>query len=161
MSNNTDQGNITLKVEDSMTPKITTVDENVTVKEAAKIMDEKEISCLIALRKGRVIGIIIERDILKRIIVEARNPENTKVRKIMSSPLEVIDVGNELENALRLMVQKKIKKLPVVDKKSILGLVSLTDIARCQPALITLMKSFAAARDTPKSVKQVFNHYIV
>lgn len=161
MSNNTDQGNITLKVEDSMTPKITTVDENVTVKEAAKIMDEKEISCLIALRKGRVIGIIIERDILKRIIVEARNPENKKVRKIMSSPLEVIDVGNELENALRLMVQKKIKKLPVVDKKSILGLVSLTDIARCQPALITLMKSFAAARDTPKSVKQVFNHYIV
>ncbi len=161
MSNNTDQGNITLKVEDSMTPKITTVDENVTVKEAAKIMDEKEISCLIALRKGRVIGIIIERDILKRITVEARNPENTKVRKIMSSPLEVIDVGNELENALRLMVQKKIKKLPVVDKKSILGLVSLTDIARCQPALITLMKSFAAARDTPKSVKQVFNHYIV
>lgn len=161
MSNNTGQGNITLKVEDSMTPKITTVDENVTVKEAAKIMDEKEISCLIALRKGRVIGIIIERDILKRITVEARNPENTKVRKIMSSPLEVIDVGNELENALRLMVQKKIKKLPVVDKKSILGLVSLTDIARCQPALITLMKSFAAARDTPKSVKQVFNHYIV
>ncbi|MBN1357194.1 CBS domain-containing protein [Candidatus Bathyarchaeota archaeon] len=161
MSKKPGRDNVTLKVEDVMTPEIITVDENVTVKEAAKVMDEKEISCLIALRKGRAIGIITERDILKRIIVEARNPEDTKVRKIMSSPLEVIDVGTDLENALRLMVQKKIKKLPVVDKKSILGLVSLTDIACCQPALITLLKSFAAARDTPKSMKQVFNHYIV
>jgi CBS domain-containing protein len=161
MSKNTGQTNVTLKVEDVMTREIITVAENVTVKEAASIMDEKEISCLIALKKGRAIGIITERDILKRIIVEDRNPKNTKVRKVMSSPLEVIDVGTDLENALRLMVQKKIKKLPVVDKKSILGLVSLTDIACCQPALITLLKSFAAARDTPKSMKQVLKHYIV
>ena len=161
MSKHTAKDNVTLKVEDVMTTEIITVDENVTVKEAANIMDKKEISCLIALRKGRAIGIITERDILKRIIVEARNPEKTKVSKIMSTPLEVIPLGTNLEKALRLMIQKKIKKLPVVDNKSILGLVNLTDIANCQPALITLLKSFAAASDTPKSMKQVLNHYIV
>ena len=155
------QGNVTLKVEDVMTKEVITIDETATIKEAAEIMDKNEISCLIALRKGRAIGIITERDLLKRIIVEAKNPEKTKVGKVMSSPLAVVAVGTDLETALRLMFLKKIKKLPIVNKESILGLVSLTDIARCQPAIITLLKTLAAARDTPKSMKKVLNHYIV
>jgi CBS domain-containing protein len=153
--------NVTLKVEDVMTRDVITIDEHATVKEAAEIMDKNEISCLIALRKGRAIGIITERDLLKRIIVEAKNPEKTKVGKVMSSPLEVVPVGTDLEKALRLMFRKKIKKLPVVDKENLLGVVSLTDVARCQPAMITLLKSFAAARDTPKSMKKILNYYIV
>ena len=155
------QGNVTLKVEDVMTKEVITIDETATIKEAAEIMDKNEISCLIALRKGRAIGIITERDLLKRIIVEAKNPEKTKVGKVMSSPLAVVAVGTDLETALRLMFLKKIKKLPIVNKESILGLVSLTDIARCQPAIITLLKTLAAARGTPKSMKKVLNHYIV
>jgi CBS domain-containing protein len=155
------KSNVTLKVEDVMTREVITVDENATVKEAAEIMDKKEISCLIALRKGRAVGIITERDLLKRIIVEAKNPEKTNVGKVMSSPLEVVAVGTDLERALRLMFRKKIKKLPVVENDSILGLVSLTDIARCQPTIITLLKSFSVAKDTPKSMKKVLNHYIV
>ena len=158
---NSEQENVTLKVEDVMTREVITVDENATVKDAASIMDKKGISCLIALRKGRAIGIITERDLLKRIIVEARNPEKTKVVKVMSSPLEIVAFGTDLEEALRLMFKKKIKKLVVVDKESLLGLVSLTDIARCQPTLLTLLKSFAVARSTPKSMKQVLNRYIV
>jgi len=161
MSESSGQGNVTLNVEDIMTREIITVDENSTVKAAAEIMDKNEISCLIALRKGRAIGIITERDLLKRIIVEDRNPEKTKVAKVMSSPLEVVNFGTDLEKALRLMFRKKIKKLAVVNEENLLGLISLTDIARCQPTLITLLKSFAAAQDTPKSMKQILNHYIV
>jgi len=156
-----EQDHVTLKVEDVMTREVITVDEKATVKEAARMMDKNGISCLIALRKGRAIGIITERDLLKRIIVEAKNPEKTKVKEVMSSPLEVITVGADLEGALRLMFRKKIKKIAVVDKESLLGLASLTDLARCQPALITLLKSFAVARDTPKGMKQVLNRYIV
>ena len=155
------QSNVTLKVEDVMTREVISIDENATVKEAAEIMDKEEISCLIGVRKGRAIGIITERDLLKRIIVEAKNPEKTKVGEVMSSPLEVVAVGTDLEKALRLMFRKKIKKLPVVENDSILGLVSLTDVARCQPTIIKLLKSFAAAQDTPKSMKKVLNHYIV
>jgi CBS domain-containing protein len=155
------QSNVTLKVEDVMTREVISIDENATVKEAAEIMDKEEISCLIGVRKGRAIGIITERDLLKRIIVEAKNPEKTKVVEVMSSPLEVVAVGTDLEKALRLMFRKKIKKLPVVDKDNLLGLVSLTDVARCQPAMITLLKSFAAAQDTPKSMKKVLDCYIV
>jgi CBS domain-containing protein len=155
------EGEVSLKVEDVMTPEIITIDENASVKEAADIMDQNEISCLIAVRKGDVIGIITERDLLKRVIVEAKNAKKTKVGEVMSSPLEVVAFGTDLEKAVRLMFEKKIKKLPVVSNNGLVGLVSLTDIARFQPTIITLLKSIAAAQDVPKSMKKVLNHYIV
>ena len=144
-----------------MTMDVITIDENVSVKEAAEIMNQHEIGCLIAVRKGKAIGIITERDLLKRVIVEDKNAKKTKVGEVMSRPLEVVAPGTDLEEALRLMFRKKIKKLPVVYKNRLLGVVSLTDIARCQPAIIKLLKSFAVAQDTPKSMKKVLDYYIV
>jgi len=155
------QENVTLKVEDVMTKEVITTDEHATVKEAAEIMDKNEISCLIALRKLKAIGIITERALLKRIIVEAKNLEKTKVKEVMSSSLEVVALGTDLEKTLRLMFRKKIKKLPIVKKDNLLGLVSLIDIARCQPAIITLLKTFAATQDTPKNIKKVVDYYVV
>jgi len=157
----TGEEQVSLKVNDVMTMEVITIDENATVKEAAEIMDKNEIGCVIAVRKGKAIGIVTERDLLKRVIVEAKNANKTKVAAVMSSPLEVVAPSTELEEAIRLMFEKKIKKLPVADKGNIVGLVSLTDIARCQPAIIKLLKSFAVARDTPKSMKKVLNYYIV
>ena len=155
------KGEVSLKVEDVMTTEVIAIDENASVKDAADIMNQNEISCLIALRKGKAIGIITERDLLKRVIVEAKNAKKTKVVEVMSSPLEVVAFGTDLEKGVRLMFEKKIKKLPVVDKDRLVGLVSLTDIARFQPTIITLLKSFAAAQDMPKSMKKVLNDYIV
>ena len=155
------KGEVSLSVEDVMTMDVITIDENVSVKEAAEIMNQHEIGCLIAVRKGKAIGIITERDLLKRVIVEDKNAKKTKVGEVMSRPLEVVAPGTDLEEALRLMFQKKIKKLPVVYKNRLLGLVSLTDIARCQPAIIKILKSFAVAQDTPKSMKKILDYYIV
>jgi CBS domain-containing protein len=155
------KGEVTLKVEDVMTMDVITIDENASVKEAAETMSQNEISCVIAARKGKAIGIITETDLLKRVIVEGKNAKKTKIGEIMSSPLEVVAPDTSLEDALQLMLEKKIKKLAVVEKKHLLGLVSLTDIARCQPAIIKILKSFAVAQDTPKSMKKVLNHYIV
>jgi CBS domain-containing protein len=157
----TGKDEVSLKVDDVMTMEVITIDENASVKEAADIMNQQGISCLIAVRKGKAIGIITERDLLKRVIVETKNAKKTKVREIMSSPLEVVAPGTNLESALRLMFEKKIKKIAVVEKKRLLGLVSLTDIARCQPAIINMLKVFAAAQNTPKSMKKVLDYYIV
>jgi IMP dehydrogenase len=155
------KGEVTLKVEDVMTMDVITMDENASVKEAAEIMNQNEISCVVAARKGKAIGIITESDLLKRVIVEGKNAKKTKVGEVMSSPLEVVAPGTSLEEALQLMFEKKIKKLPVVEKNHLLGVVSLTDIARCQPAIIKILKSFAVAQDTPKSMKKVLDYYIV
>jgi len=155
------KGEVTLKVEDVMTMDVITMDEKAAVKEAAETMGQNEISCVVTARKRKAIGIITESDLLKRVIVEGKNAKKTKIGEIMSSPLEVVAPGTSLEDALQLMFDKKIKKLPVIEKNHLLGLISLTDIARCQPAIIKILKSFAVAQDTPKSMKKVLDYYIV
>ena len=161
LQENADKGKVSLKVEDVMVRDVVTISENASVKEAAGIMNQFEIGSIIAVRKGKAIGIITERDLLKRVVAEGMDAKKARVKDIMSSPLVVIAPGIELEEALRLMFEKKIKKLAVVDQKHLIGLVSLTDIASCQPAIIKLLKTFAAAQNTPKSMKKVLDYYIV
>jgi len=158
---NTDKGKVSLKVEDVMVKEVITINENASVKEAAGIMNQFEIGSIIVMRSGKAVGIVTERDLLKRVIAEGMDAKKTKVKDIMSSPLIVIAPDVEMEDAMRLMFEKKIKKLVVVDQKRLVGLVSLTDIASCQPAIIKLMKTFAASQNTPKSMKKVLDYYIV
>jgi len=152
---------MSLKVEDVMVKEVITIDENLTVKEAAGIMNKFEIGCLIAVRKGKAMGIITERDLLKRVVAEAKDATETKVKDIMSSPLVVVEPSMELEDAVKMMFQMKIKKLPVVEGKRLVGLVSLTDIARFQPQMITILKQLAKRQAAPKSMKKVIDYYIV
>ncbi len=152
---------MSLKVEDVMVKEVITIDENSTVKESAEVMNKFEIGCLIAVRKGKAMGIITERDLLKRVIADARDPAKTKVKDIMSSPLVVVEPSTDLEEAVKLMFQMKIKKLPVVDGKHLIGLISLTDIARFQPQMMKILKQLATKQAAPKSMKKVIDYYVV
>jgi CBS domain-containing protein len=152
---------LSLKVEDVMVREVITLDEGSTVKEAAEIMNKFEIGCLIAVNKGKAMGIITERDLLKRVVAESRNATKTKVKEIMTSPLVVVEPKMELEEAVKMMFQMKIKKLPVVDGKRLVGLVSLTDIARFQPQMIKILKQLANMQAAPKSMKKVIDYYVV
>jgi len=156
-----EESGVSLKVEDVMVKEVITIDENATVKEAADVMNKFEIGCLIAVRKGKAMGIMTERDLLKRVIAEAKEANKTKVKNIMSSPLVVVEPSMDLEEAVRLMFQMKIKKLAVIDGKRLVGLVSLTDIARFQPQMIKIVKQLALRRDAPKSMKKVIDYYVV
>lgn len=156
----TDENKITLKTANVMAKKVITVDEKASVKEAADTMNQFEIGSVITTRKGKPIGIITERDLLKRIVSEGRNAKTTKVKEIMSSPLVVISPDTDLEEAARLMFEMKIKKLPVTEQDRLVGLVSLTDIARAQP-MIKFLQKLAATQYTPKSMQKVLNCYIV
>ena len=156
----TDENKATLKTADVMVKKVITVDEKASVKEATNIMNQFEIGSIITTRKGKPIGIITERDILKRIVSEGRNATRTRVKEIMSSPLVVISPDMDLEEAASLMFCNKIKKLPVTEKKRLVGLVSLTDIARVQP-MIKFLQRLSETEKTPKSMQKVLNCYIV
>ena len=156
----TDENKGTLKTVNVMVKKVITVDEKASVKEAADIMNKFEIGSVITTRKGKPIGIITERDLLKRIVSEGRNAKKTIVKEIMSSPLVVISTNTDLEEAARLMFEMKIKKLPVTEQNRLVGLVSLTDIARAQP-MIKFLQKLAATQNTPKSMQKVLNCYIV
>jgi len=104
-----------LKVRDVMVREVVTVDENASVKEAVDIMNEFQIGSIIVLENGKAKGIVTERDLLRRVIAEAKDVVNTKVKEIMTTPLVVAEPGTDLEEAVKLMFESKIKKLAVVD----------------------------------------------
>ena len=150
-----------LKVRDVMVREVVTVDENASVKEAVDILNEFQIGSIIVLENGKAKGIITERDFLRRVIAEAKDVMNTKVKEIMTTPLVVVEPGMDLEEAVKLMFQNKIKKLAVVDANKLVGIVTLTDIARVEPLMIKMLKQLAAKQETPKSMQKVIDYYIV
>jgi len=154
-----------MEIEDIMISKVITIDTNATVKEAARLMNRHEIGCLIALQKDQVIGIMTERDILKKVVEQSKNPEKTKVHEIMSKRLFVGTPHMEIPDAVRLMLQKKIKKLPIVVDGKIVGLVTLTDIARTtriEPQMIGVIKELRKnGWLPPKHMKKVLDFYVV
>jgi CBS domain-containing protein len=154
------ENKVTLKTGNVMVKKVITVDERASVKEAADIMNRLEIGSVIATRKGTPIGIITERDLLKRIVSKGKNAEKTAVKEVMSSPLIVISADADLEEAARQMFEKKIKKLAVTEQNHLVGLISLTDIARMQP-MIKVLQKLSATQHTTKSIKKVLSSYIV
>lgn len=155
------EGEVTLKVEDVMVKEVITIDEDSTVKDAADVMNKFEIGCVIAVRKGKAMGILTERDLLKRVVAEGIDAAETKVKDIMTSPLIVAEPSMDLSEAVKLMFKMKIKKLPVVDGKRLVGLISLTDIARFQPQMISILKQLAAKQAAPKSIRKVIDRYVV
>jgi len=155
------QSDMSLKVEDVMVKEVITIDEKSTVKEAAEVMNKFEIGCLISVKKGKAMGIITERDLLKRVVADGKDAAKTMVKDVMTSPLVVAEPSMDLGEAVKLMFKMKIKKLPVVDDKRLVGLVSLTDIARFQPQVIAILRQLAARQSAPKSMKKVIDYYVV
>lgn len=149
---------IPLKAEDVMTTEVVTLDENLSVKKAAEIMAEEGVSAVLAISGGKAIGILTERDILKRIVAEDKNSRETKVKDIMSSPLVTIGPGTDLEEAAHIMFEKKIKNLPVINENRLVGLVSLHDICRLQPEVLKILRKVMEA---PKNLERVLRCYII
>lgn len=121
---------MSLKVEDVMVEEIVSVSEKATVMEAAELMSENKIGCLIVVRKGKPVGIVTETDMVKRVILGLMDPGDIEVGEIMSKPLVVGNPQMDIDEASRIMRRRKIKKLPVVEKGRLVGLVTTTDIVR-------------------------------
>jgi len=119
-----------MDVKDVMVKEIITVNPTTKIRDAVELMNKNQIGCLVVTRKGKPVGIMTERDVLKKIVCKCKNPEQTTVSEIMSKPLIVGKVDMNWLEATKLMLDKNIKKLPIMDGERLVGLVTLTDIAR-------------------------------
>jgi len=153
-----------MELKDIMVQKVVTVDPDATVKEAAKLMNLCEIGSLMVVGKGKVVGIVTERDILRKIVETSKNAGKVKVREIMSTKLVVGTPNMDVVDAARMMLQKKIKKLPVVTDSKLVGLVTLTDIVRTvrmEPEMMEVIKDLTKSGWLPpKSMKNIIEFYI-
>jgi len=152
---------MSLNVEDVMVEEVVTIEADATVQEAVDLMNKHEIGCLVVVLRGKPVGIITERDMLKRVLAKSIDSEKVKISEIMSAPLIVGRPGMEIEDAVRLMFKTKIKKLPVVQKGRLVGLVTLTDLTRFQPHMIRILKKLSVTELPPKRLKKVVDYYVV
>jgi len=152
---------MSLSVEDVMVEEVVTVEAEATVQEAVDLMNKHEIGCLIVVLRGKPVGIITERDMLKRVLAKSKDPEKIKVSEIMSAPLIVGKPEMEVEDAVKLMFKTKIKKLPVIQKGRLVGLVTLTDLTRFQPHMIRILKKLSVTELPPKRLQKVVDYYVV
>jgi CBS domain-containing protein len=153
-----------LDVKEIMVKDVISIHADATIKEAVELMNKNEIGCLIVAKKGEVVGIVTERDVLKRVISESRDPEATKVSEIMSKPLIVGGPDMYVEDAAKLMFKRNIKKLPVMKNGRLVGLVTLSDIARVANVEPQIVKVVEELRKTgwlpPRRMKKVVDFYI-
>ena len=119
---------MSLKVKDVMVKNVITIGAEVPVRKAVKLMNRHEIGSLVVVKDKKPIGIVTERDMLKRVLSTTRDPRALEVCEIMSSPLVVMEPEMTIGDAIKLMFEHKIKKLPVVKREHLVGLVSLTDV---------------------------------
>ncbi len=130
-----------------------------SAKNAARMMNKFGVSSLIVLHEGDVVGILTERDILTRVVASGQNPEEVLVRDIMSEPIIVVNPDTPLEKAVQIMLmERRIKKLPVMEKDGekvkLVGILSMTDVARIQPHLIENIKNLTQ-RDDPELMAEL------
>jgi CBS domain-containing protein len=131
MSNETQSPEVLdLRVKDVMTPSPLTLDAGAKIDEAARGTERCDCGCCLVESKGKVVGIVTERKIVRRVAAKGSSFKATKVRAIMSSPIVAVNPETTVEDALKTMANNKLKRLAVVDEKRLVGIASITDIAK-------------------------------
>ena len=114
-------------VKDVMIDKVATLDGSSMIKDAAKLMDEKNIGCVIVTQNDQPTGILTERDFVRRIASKEK-PLTSSLEEVMSSPLISIDPDETVWEAAEQMKVKNIHKLPVIDNEKVVGIITTSDL---------------------------------
>lgn len=101
-----------------------------TVMEAVNVMNERGIGSVLVTEGERLLGIFTERDVLRRVLAEARDPLTTPVQEVMTRRLVVVHPDHTVEATMALMTEKRCRHLPVIDKDKLAGLISIGDLTR-------------------------------
>ena len=145
---------IGILVKNIMTVSPVKIESSASVQAAAKEMVKHRVGSIIIVKKKNPIGIITETDLNKRIVAPGKDPRKLKAMDIMSSPIVFAHPNDDLEAAVEKMERHKIKRLPVVDKGKIVGIITNTDIARASPEMIDILNFRLKMRSELPTIKE-------
>jgi CBS domain-containing protein len=129
---------------------VLSIDAEASVYDAAKRMIDANVGSMLVSVGGRIVGIVTERDYLRRVTLEGRGDMVTPVREIMSSPLVIVSPETTVEECMAVMTERRIRHLPVASHGSIVGVVSIGDVVKFtskqQSVQIQYLTEYIAAR---------------
>ena len=130
------------------TSAIWSVAPEATVYEAIKLMAEKNIGALLVLSSGRLQGIFTERDYTRKVALHGKTSKDTTVFEILSDKCVTVTPDDTVEDCMRLMTEKRVRHLPVVEGSNVVGIVSIGDLVNwiisAQDATIAQMEQYIA-----------------
>ncbi len=128
-------------VRDIMSSPVVTIDEDETTNRAASSMDMKDLGAVIVQSKaGKSIGIITERDLVKRVVAKNLKPDTVKAKEVMTTPLVTIEPEATISDAARRMTRLDIRRLGVIYKGNLVGIITSKDILGVMPELLEIMQ---------------------
>jgi len=119
-----------MNVRDVMIKDVVSVGEDLSVYDVSKLMAEREIGSIVVVREGMPVGIVTERDFLKRVIVAGRDTKTTRIREVASSPVVTVDPDTSIASAILLMEKNKVRRLVAVEDGKLAGIVSSRDFMK-------------------------------
>jgi CBS domain-containing protein len=100
------------------------------VLEAIRLMADKYIGALLVMKGSQLLGIVSERDYARKVILKGRSSAETPVREIMSASVLTVAPGDSVNHCMKLMTDRRVRHLPVVDAGRVLGVVSIGDLVK-------------------------------
>ena len=122
-------------VNEVMNRNVVVVKKDANLKQASEVMAKTRIGSLVVVDQNKIAGIITSSDIIKSI-AQDKMPENTLIEEVMSKRVFTVEPDTTIEDAVDMMVDNKIRELPVVQNNKIKGILTVTDIAVVEPKLI-------------------------
>ncbi|RMG32063.1 MAG: CBS domain-containing protein [Bacteroidetes bacterium] len=107
-----------------------TISPDASVFEALQLMAEKNIGALPVVENDRLVGIFSERDYARKVILKGKSSHQTQVRELMSSPVHHVKGRRTMEDCMRLMTEKRIRHLPVVENGQLVGIITIGDVVK-------------------------------
>ncbi len=126
-------------VRDIMAKNIKTVKPDDSVHAAVQKMNKFDIGSVIVISSGRPVGIITETNIMRRVVEPRMDPATVWAKDIMTSPLITIDQNTTVAEAAKVMAERKINRLPVINGDKLVGLISSTDIVKANPTQLAIL----------------------
>jgi len=138
---------------------IYSVSPDTTVYDALKLMADKNIGAVLVLEGKKLFGIMSERDYARKVVLKSKFSKEVLVKEIMSSEIFCIDINQTIPNTQAIMIQKRIRHLPVIDKDELVGIVSIGDIVKAsidnKTFLIDQLITYIRGIPTPQK-EQIF-----
>ena len=142
-------------VKDVMVKPVLTIDFEKNAKNAGEILRRTRRDSLVVTKNGNPIGILTDTDLIKKVVAKNQVPAKMKVKNIMAKPLVTISKDSDILEATRKMKRNNIKRLAVVESKNkLVGIVSLSDIARNSPEVIDLLEFKLQSKEMPTEIKE-------
>ncbi|HZR78230.1 MAG TPA: CBS domain-containing protein [Chthoniobacterales bacterium] len=125
---------------------IFSVTPDTCVDDAVKMMDEKNVGALLVMKGKKLVGMLSERDYARKVMLRGKKSDETPVSDIMSTNVTVTHPSDGVDECLRIMTDKRIRHLPVVDGDKVIGMISIGDLVKhvisCQSATIAHLESY-------------------